>query len=126
MRLGDALEGGLGAAAVEASTHYGKNGRALAEPLARLLPWLRVVISMREPISRALSMAAHLLDKHDEGCLTRNGAFRCLDKALRQEGYAEPLQAWLEAFPTEQIYLIQYENITAADRQETVLRSIKG
>lgn len=50
MRLGDALEGGLSAAAVEASTHYGKNGRALAGPLASLFPWLKVVVSMREPI----------------------------------------------------------------------------
>lgn len=38
--------------------------------LLQTFPWLRVVISLREPIGRALSMQAHMADKHGEGCLT--------------------------------------------------------
>lgn len=50
MLLDRALEADLRVAAVEASTHYGRNGHVLAPRLRRALPWLRVVISLREPI----------------------------------------------------------------------------
>lgn len=43
----------------------------LLQSSLQVFPWLDVIISLREPISRALSMQAHMADKHNDGCLTR-------------------------------------------------------
>ena len=37
----------------------------------QLFPWLKIIASMREPISRTLSMLAHNLDLHSKGCLAK-------------------------------------------------------
>lgn len=50
MQLQKALDADLRLAAVEGSTHYGRQGHALAPSLARVLPWLRIIVSLREPI----------------------------------------------------------------------------
>ncbi len=36
-----------------------------------MFPWVKLIASMREPISRGISMLAHNLDKSSIGCLTR-------------------------------------------------------
>ncbi|KAL4418907.1 hypothetical protein ABPG77_004060 [Micractinium sp. CCAP 211/92] len=126
MLLDRALEADLRVAAVEASTHYGRNGHVLAPRLRRALPWLRVVISLREPISRAISMLAHNLDKHDTGCLTKKDVYKCLSRDLGRENYSQPLQGWLDAYPREQVYLIQYENITSGATTPSVLQDLKS
>lgn len=37
----------------------------------QVFPWVKLIASMREPISRGISMLAHNLDKSSIGCLTR-------------------------------------------------------
>ena len=53
LKLDKALQQGLTRPAFEGSTHYGRAGPALAPRLAETFPWLKVVISFREPIRRA-------------------------------------------------------------------------
>lgn len=48
-------------AAFDGSTHYATEGVWFAGHLAATFPWLRVLISMRDPISQALSMHLHNL-----------------------------------------------------------------
>ncbi|PSC69269.1 snurportin-1 [Micractinium conductrix] len=125
LKLDKALQQGLTRPAFEGSTHYGRAGPALAPRLAETFPWLKVVISFREPISRQLSMLAHMYDKHDYGCLTRSSPAFCVMKELKSENYSEPLQAWLEAFPRGQLYVVQYENMTSSATSPSVLQDIK-
>lgn len=60
MKLGEYLGNGSRLAASEASTHYGRNGATnlFAEKLAAIFPWLRVIISLREPIRWGVAAAA--------------------------------------------------------------------
>lgn len=124
--LDRALAADLRVAAVEASTHYGRNGHMLAPRLRAVMPWLKIVVSLREPISRAISMLAHNLDKHETGCLTKKDVYKCLSRDLGRENYSQPLQGWLEAYPREQVYLIQYENITSGASMPGVLQDLKS
>lgn len=56
----------------------------------QVFPWLRIIISLREPISRALSMRAHMADKHNEGCLAQGwvGWRRAFGTEQGVQGYA--------------------------------------
>lgn len=40
----------------EASTHYGLSGPLIADKVYESSPWVKIVISLREPISRAMSL----------------------------------------------------------------------
>ncbi len=33
--------------------------------------------------------------------------YKCLSRDLGRENYSQPLQGWLDAYPREQVYLIQ-------------------
>lgn len=71
------------AAAYEASASYAREGAAgLAARLAAELPWARVVLSLREPVSRALSWHAMLARDPNtaaaDKCLARVGAAACV------------------------------------------------
>ena len=111
-------------ASFEASTHYSRNGDRMAKELYNLFPWVKIVISLREPISRAASMLVHLLDKNITtsnygvgGCLAANDKNMgyCLYEHSQIRGddwggpteYAGPLKAWIEAFPPEQVFILQ-------------------
>lgn len=48
-------------ATLDGSTHYAAEGHWMAAGAARLFPWLKVVIAMRDPISQALAMHLHNL-----------------------------------------------------------------
>jgi hypothetical protein len=128
--------------AFEASTHYAMNGDVLAAPLREVLPWVKVVASMREPISRAASMLVHLLDRDNRGCLAEPKAtlYHCLMTKSQLIGHPGPfnsldslhgnyslaLQKWVDAFPRDQIHLVQYEVVTADDAQaQAELRRLK-
>ena len=58
-------------------------GPELARQLAAQLPWLRLVASLREPISRQLSMLAHNLHKRRADPSCRRKPYPC----LLQSGY---------------------------------------
>ncbi len=45
----------------------------------------------------------------------------------RDSYYSHPLQYWLDAFPAEQIHVVQYENLVAVgERQAAELRRIRS
>lgn len=128
--------------AFEASTHYAMNGDLLAKGIAETLPWVKIVASLREPISRATSMLVHMADKEANGCLANgntdiytclttesqlignHGPFNLVDSPHGNYSYA--LRHWLEAFPRGRVHIMQYEELIAEDRRsEDVLHDLK-
>jgi hypothetical protein len=125
----------------EASTHYSRAGKKLAPQLVREFPWLKVILLIREPISRAASMLVHILDKNmvikgigPGGCLkkTNMDLGTCLLQNSQISGqrsfstnYSAPLEGWLNAFPKGQIYIGQYEALIDENTQEQELQKIK-
>ena len=125
----------------EASTHYSRAGRNLAPQLIKEMPWLKVILLLREPISRASSMLVHILDKNmmiknvgPGGCLKKHNMDmgHCLLNSSQISGqksfssnYSTPLRGWLEAFPKGQIYIGQYEALVDETTQQEELAKIK-
>lgn len=106
-------------------------GEDLAENLYDLMPWLKIVTTMREPISRSISKYVMFREKFGKGCFVDNPIVYCLkrDKERfygnpKKSYYSRPLTAWLDHFPKEQIKLIQYEDLIG-DAMKTELHSVK-
>ena len=59
LNLREAAEASFTRAAFEGSTHYVQEADWLAAQLAEAFPWLKLVISMRDPISQAIAMHLH-------------------------------------------------------------------
>lgn len=55
LRISDAVDNGLMAATVDASVDYAWKGEDLAREIHNVFPWLKIVVMMREPISRVIS-----------------------------------------------------------------------
>jgi hypothetical protein len=100
----------------EASTHYVRNGDRLAVQMRHFMPWLRLVFSLRDPISRAASMLIHKKDKHGDGCLATRPLPECLleDSQISGNGagasstnYSYPVSVWAREWPREQLHVIQ-------------------
>ncbi|KAL4430048.1 hypothetical protein ABPG77_004418 [Micractinium sp. CCAP 211/92] len=111
--------------AFEGSTHYAREGVRMAKGLRRVFPWVKLIASMREPISRYLSMLGHNLDKNTYTCLRKHDLFECLELELPWNNYTAPFMAWLEAYPPEQIMLLQYESLTAPEYEKQHLQAVK-
>ena len=104
-------------AAFEASPSYVRNGAKVAPAVRAVLPWVRVVMLLREPISRATSALVHMHERHEtrgEGkpshtaCLAAGGdVFPCLVRMLERDNYSDGLAGWLRAFPARQVFAIQ-------------------
>ena len=122
----------------EASTHYSRMGHKIAAGIYEMLPWVKIVASLRDPISRAASMLVHLLDKNvNEGgclaafdkdlgyCLLTDSHINSSDVELPSE-YYYPLKAWVDAFPRDQIILLQYEMLTALEGEKAELVRLKN
>ena len=105
----------------ESSTHMVRGGARLAPALRRSMPWLKLILSMREPISRAASMLIHNFDK-GRGCMNNeNGTLvTCLvnESQISVRGgylldtprgpyaptnYTDVLKSWLQTWPAEQV-----------------------
>lgn len=115
--------------------------QGLARVLREKMPWLKLVVSYREPISRSISKHVMLWDKNQTSargepvCMNQPGAdlAYCLEHDTqpimgnpRDSYYSHPLQAWLDAFPAKQIHVIQYENLVAVgEKQAAELRRLK-
>ena len=125
----------------EASTHYSRNGHRIAAGVFELFPWVKIVASLRDPISRAASMLVHLVDKNitangvPGGCLAQNNMDLgyCLINQSHIRGddqggpteYYLPLKAWVDAFPPEQVLLLQYEELTNQESERNELVRLK-
>lgn len=110
-------------ACYEASTHYSRSGVEVAPTVAAVFPWVRVVALLRDPISRAASMLVHMYDKNitssvgPGGCLAQRkmdmgGCLLEFSQISNDDwggptNYSTPLKAWLDAFPSDQVFLGQ-------------------
>lgn len=117
-------------AAFEGSTHYVRGGENLVKGLREIMPWLKLIINIREPISRAASMLIHNKDVTKVGCLIRKEMGECLLKQsqISKESpttYLEALQPWFEHWPADQIHVIQYEELTEEETETTELKRVK-
>ena len=125
----------------EASTHYGMNGDVLAKDLMEALPWVKIVVSLREPISRAASMLVHMYDTARVGCLAkkdttlysclknesqlvpRTGPFNHMDSL--NGNYSLALWSWMRFVPREQLHVLQYEMIVNEKDSPNALHRLK-
>ena len=103
-------------ATYEASTHYSRKGSRIAADLYDTFPWVKIVMSLREPISRAASMLVHKNYSSGEGCLSKPGQnmSSCLVNYSQISGdtsggpaeYYSVLKTWIDAFPRDQLFII--------------------
>lgn len=99
------------------------------------MPWLKLVISMREPISRASSMLIHNEHKRQTGCLANFTLEYCLledsqislqkDASNMLNRYASSVRPWLEVWPKDQIHIIQYEELIDKELETVELQRLK-
>lgn len=110
-------------------------GHNLAPRMAKLMPWLKIIIQFREPISRAASMLIHNKDVNQVGCLMRSQIGHCLlhhsqltemqNKNYEPLTYTEAITPWIENFPKEQIHIIQYETLVDPEKEADELLRVK-
>jgi len=122
-------------ACMEASTHIVRAGHNLAPRMAKLMPWLKIIVQFREPISRAASMLIHNKDVNQIGCLMRSKIGHCLlhhsqltemqKNKYEPLTYTEAIQPWIEHFPKEQIHVIQYETLVHPEKEAAELLRVK-
>lgn len=116
-------------AVFEATPRIMDLGPVFAETLYDLMPWVRLISSMREPISRSISKYVMLWDKQIDSCMTNNTLTHCLTRDTtpimgnpKKSYYSHPLKAWLDNFPKEQIHLVQYEDLVGEKQSEELIR----
>lgn len=119
-------------AAYESSTHVVRRGESMAPSLHKLMPWTKLVINIREPISRAASMLIHMLDVYNEGCLAEKDLGYCLHARSQIRGlrdgtttYYDAFAHWFTHWPEDQIHVVQYEELTNPETEEKVMKEVK-
>jgi hypothetical protein len=125
LRLEEAAVGGLEHVTFDASVDYAQKGEPLASELYQLFPWIKIVLFLREPISRAISYTRMYSEKNhtSKGCFDDTPLYECLhpfffpaeDDNEHQRSlsghYDDALQGWLKTFPADQIKVIQFEEL---------------
>lgn len=118
----------------EGSTHTVRAGDLLAPRLLNMMPWVKLIVSLREPISRAASMLIHNEDKKNLGCLSRLKSMgKCLLKGSQvrfptdggPSDYYTALKPWIDTWPSTQLLVLQYEDFTSEEREEIELTRVK-
>lgn len=136
LRIQDAAEDGLLSATVDASVDYAWKGEELAREIRKVFPWLKIVVMMREPISRVISYTRMWTQKgirvstHKDNriaCDKNEELFDCLYPHLTPSAYtghyAIPLEGWLKVWPARQIHVIQFEEFV--ENTDVVMRRLK-
>lgn len=118
----------------EGSTHIVRAGDILAPRLLHMLPWVKLIVSLREPISRAASMLIHNEDRNGLGCLSRHKTMgSCLLKSSQiknpydggPSSYHEALYPWIHTWPSTQLLVLQYEQLVDEDEEKAELLRVK-
>lgn len=114
LKLDEFIKSGGTIAPYESSTHIVRRGEYLARKLHETVPWVKLIISLREPISRAASMLIHMKDVYGEGCLSEKNLGYCLHARSQIRGlkdgttsYYEAMSYWFTHWPAEQIEVVQ-------------------
>ena len=136
LRIKDVAENGLLTATVDASVDYAWKGEELAQDIHKMFPWLKIVVMLREPISRVISYTRMWTQKgvrtstHKENriaCDSGEELFDCLYPHLTPTAYtghyAVPLEGWLKVWPADQIHVIQFEEFVS--NTDAVMRRLK-
>lgn len=133
LKLADFIESKGRIAPYESSTHVVRRGDIMAKKMHDLVPWAKIIISLREPISRAASMLIHMKDVYNEGCLSEENLGYCLHARSQIRGlkdgstsYFEALSHWFTHWPETQIHIVQYEELTNERTEHKVMRGIKN
>lgn len=120
-------------AAFEGSTHYVLEADWMASQLAATFPWLRVVVSLRDPISQAIAMHLHNVMHQREMNCTKEGdetsIYHCIRRALKENSrshYPSKVAHWMQAFPKGQLHFLQYESLTRPDGMGGELAQLKA
>lgn len=121
------FESGAGRLKGEVCGAYSFMPRERIRCLRRLVPEVRLVLLVRNPIHRAWSQACmHLLAQAgrtlEEVSESEMRAFLGSDFVLRSGRYTAMLENWLSVFPREQLHLGLFEDI--AGRPESLLRAV--
>ena len=113
-----AAERGLELVTLDASSDYITAGGPLARKLYRYFPWLKIVMIIRDPISRVL---AKITRRNEDGsvyhlCAEKRQLLGCIQDYLEagDGNYAEAIEGWLSTFPSHQIHVIQWEELLEA------------
>jgi hypothetical protein len=117
----------------EGSTHIVRAGDILAPRLLRMMPWTKLIVNLREPISRAASMLIHNEDRNGMGCLSRKDMGTCLLKSSQirnptdggPSSYYDALYPWVNTWPAGQLLVMQYEELTDEEREKAELLRVK-
>lgn len=132
LNLAEVAQAQMTKAAFDGSTHYVMEGEWLAQQVAQELPWVKMVVSLREPISQSLAMHLHNLSHNrTASCWDENErrVYACLVDALEEEKrarYGPKLAQWMAAYPRERLHILQYEALVSKQLMGGVLGGLKG
>lgn len=108
----------------EISVRYLASPRGAAERIARLLPDVRLFVSLRNPVDQVYSHYWHLLRQNfhqwDVRQVPRSfeeALERYEDRLLEPARYARHLERWLQYFHRSQLHIIFYDDICARPRE---------
>ncbi|KAI3428273.1 hypothetical protein D9Q98_006652 [Chlorella vulgaris] len=137
LNLAEAAQAKMTKAAFEGSTHYVMEADWFAEQLLATMPWLKVVVSLRDPISQAIAMHLHNVGHgRPSNCTVEaneTSIYHCIRRSLKDKSrYAPKIQKWMEHFPRDQLHILQasssraYENLTKQEAMAAQLQGLKG
>ncbi len=117
----------------EASPSYAILPVERIRTIRRLMPHVKLIFLMRDPVARAWSHAKHNYRYREANFTSCSTAFDRVSDAAWQENFAHEwalvsgdylgqLRRWLSVFPREQLYLGFYESIASSPK--TLLREI--
>lgn len=117
LRSHEAVASKLTRVSADASVDYAWRAD-LAQVIHEAFPWVKIVMVLREPLSRLISYTRMYTERQDalKGCLNGRSMYACLryvhlDPRGTNSNYSVPLEAWLRAFRREQVHIIQFEEL---------------
>jgi sulfotransferase family protein len=108
----------------EASPGYTKYPRTRGVPalIAQVLPDIRLIYLVRQPIDRMISQYLRNLRRFWESELSPEKALLDDPRYLDPSRYAMQIEQYLEYFPREQLLIVKTEDLHAATTMERVFR----
>jgi hypothetical protein len=85
-------------------------GKSAAERIRDIIPEARIVVSLRDPVQRAVSQYLHMR-KYGRTDLDMAQALECFPSITLHSIYAARLQRWFEVFGQSNVQVIFYEEV---------------
>jgi hypothetical protein len=99
---------------------YDESLPLLPELVASTFPRVKIIVSLRDPVRRAISAYFHYMRKGKypvSVALARTAADRPRLRLIEMGDYVQHLGAWLRVFPREQVLILVFERDIIDDRQ---------